>query len=115
MTGQTPASRRVMMETEGLYCVVFFVEGNYHVLCHEGKEYRFHTIKQYSDLKPAKLTYYEARNFIETHPVCTNISHHDIRIMPYGEVQNIMEGKPTASTLKSLVLSNEEEEEEPLH
>jgi hypothetical protein len=72
-----------------------------------------HEERRTGPLKPAKLTYYEARNFIETHPVCTNISHHDIRIMPYDEVQNIMQGKPAASTLKSLILSNEEVE--PLH
>lgn len=103
------------METENIYCVGFFVAGNYHILCHEGSEYRFHIIQLNSDLKPVKLTYFDARKFIDSHPICANITHHDIRIMPYSEVQNIIQGKPVASTVKSLTLSSEEEVEEPLH
>ncbi|MGD0585608.1 MAG: hypothetical protein ABSA86_07500 [Oryzomonas sp.] len=103
------------MATEDSYSIGFFVEGDYHVLCHDGKEYRFHVLNQDSYENPVKLTYHEARTFVETHPVCTNISLHEVRIMPYKEVENILQGKLPASTVKSLDLSGEEEEEERLH
>jgi hypothetical protein len=108
----------VTMATEDYYCIGFFVAGDYHVLCHEGEEYRFHILNQDSGETPVRLTYYEARTFIETHPLCANISLHDVRIMSYKEIENILEGKSPASTVKSLDLSREEveeEEEEPLH
>lgn len=103
------------METADTYCIGFFVAGKYHLLCREGREYRFHIVVPHSNLKPVKFSYQEARKFIETHPVCVNISYHDIRIMTYSEVQNILQDKSPASTVKSLSLSGEEEEEEPLH
>jgi len=103
------------MATEDCYCVGFFVAGNYHVLCHEGDEYRFHVLNQDSFETPVRLTYYEARTFIETHPLCSNISLHEVRIMSCHEVEYIIKGKSPASTVKSLDLSGEEEEEEPLH
>jgi hypothetical protein len=103
------------MAPEDCYGIGFFVAGGYHVLCHDGEEYRFHVLNQDSYETPVKLTYHEARAFIETHPVCTNISLHNVRIMPYHEVENILLGKSSASRVKSLDLSGEEEEEEPLH
>jgi len=103
------------MERADTYSIGFFVRGNYHLLCREGGEYRFHVIKPYGDYKPVIFDYTVARNFIETHPVCANISHHDIRIMHNSEVRNILEGKSPESKVKSLSLSGEEEEEEPLH
>jgi hypothetical protein len=103
------------METKDSYGVAFFVTGNYHILCHEGKVYRFQNPAEYSALRPVKLTYHEARTFIETHPVCTNISRHDVRIMPYHEIENILQGKSAPSAVKSLELSGEEPEEERLH
>ncbi len=103
------------METVDTYSIGFFVRGNFHLLCHEGRGYRFHVIKPHGDYEPVILDYIVARNFIETHPVCANISHHDIRIIHCGEVQNILDGKSAASNVKSLSLSSEEEEEEPLH
>jgi hypothetical protein len=103
------------MATEDCYAIGFFVAGAYHVLCHEGEEYRFHILNQDSYETPVRLTYYEARTFIETHPLCSNISLHEVRIMPYEEVENILQGKSPASIVKSLDLSGEEEEEEPLH
>lgn len=105
------------MATEDCYGIGFFVAGNYHVLCHEGEEYRFHVLNQDSCETPVRLTYYEARTFIETHSLCSNISLRDVRIMSCKEVENILKGKSPASTVKSLDLSreDEEEEEEPLH
>jgi hypothetical protein len=103
------------MATEDSYGIGFFVAGDYHVLCHDRKEYRFHVLNQDSCETPVKLTYYEARTFIETHPLCSNISLHDVRIMSYEEVENILHGKSPASKVKSLDLSGEEEQEEPLH
>lgn len=102
------------MEPEGSYGIGFFLAGDYHVLCHDGKGYRFHILNPDTDENPVKLRYHEARTFIETHPVCTNIGLHDVRIMPYREVENILQGKSPASTVKSLDLSGEEEEEKPL-
>lgn len=103
------------MISEDTYGIGFFLAGTYHLLCHEGEEYRFHPVMQHSCLKPVKLTYYAARQFIETHPVCSNISNHDIRIMPYREIENILQGRSAESQVKSLALSGEEEQEEPLH
>ena len=103
------------METEDTYSIGFFVKGCYHLLCREGSGYRFHVIMTHSVLEPVKFAFKEARNFIETHPVCANIIHHDIRIMHSSEVQNILQGKTLPSTVKSLSLSSEEEDEEPLH
>jgi hypothetical protein len=103
------------MATEECYGIIFFVAGAYHVLCQEGEEYRFHVLNQDSCEIPVRLTYYEARTFIETHPLSSNISLHEIRIIPYKEVENILRGKSSSSTVKSLALSGEEEEEEPLH
>lgn len=103
----------ITMEAVDTYSVGFFVSGNYHLLCREGREYRFHVIKPHGDYEPVEFDYIAARIFIETHPVCTNISHHDIRIMHSSEVQNILQGKSPASNVKSLSLNSEEEE--PLH
>ena len=103
------------MENEGTYSIGFFLKGNYHMLCLERGEYRFHIIEPHSYFKPVQYDFQEARKFIETHSVCSNIAHHDIRIMPYNEVRNILEGKTAASTVKSLQLSSEDEDEEPLH
>lgn len=103
------------METVDNYSIGFFARGNYHLLCREGREYRFHVIEPHGGYKPAIFDYMMARNFIETHPVCANISRHDIRIMDSSEVRNILEGKSPASNVKSLSLSSEEEEEERLH
>lgn len=103
------------METVGTYSIGFFVQGNYHLLCREGREYRFHVVTPNGGYEPVLFDYIVARNFIETHPVCANISRHDIRIIHSSEVRNIMEGKSPASNVKSLILSSEEEEEEPLH
>lgn len=105
----------IIMERGAIYSIGFFVAGNYHLLCREGREFRFRVIKPHSDLEPAEFGYTEARNFIEAHPVCANISHHDIRIMNYSEVWNILEDRSPESKVKSLSLSSEEEEEEPLH
>jgi hypothetical protein len=103
------------MEAEASYGIGYFVEGKYHILCHEGKGYRFRVLTPDSGETPVKLRYYEARSFIETHPVCTNISLHEVRIMPYQEVENILQGRSPESAVKSLAKSGEEEEEEPLH
>ena len=101
------------MATKECYGIGFFVAGHYHVLCHDGEEYRFHILNQDSFETPVRLTYYEALTFIETHPLCSNISLHNVRIMPYHEVEYILQGKSPASAVKSLDLSGEEEE--PLH
>ncbi|KAB0670272.1 hypothetical protein F6V30_08945 [Oryzomonas sagensis] len=103
------------MATEDSYGICFFAAGKYHILCREGKGYRFQNVAEYSGLTPVRLPYHEARAFIESHPICANISLHGIRIMPYGEVENILQGKSAASAVKSLALSGEEEEEKPLH
>lgn len=103
------------MEAENSYGVGFFLAGNYHILCREGNEYRFHIIKPYCNLEPVELDFYEARKFIETHPVCSNISNHEIRIMQHSEIQDILQGRSPESAVKSLALSSEEEEEEPVH
>ena len=101
---------------EALYGIGYFLEGNHHVLCRESAGYRFHILTPHSDLMPARLDYDEARTYIETHPVCTNISHHEIRIMTWHEIQDILLGRTPASTVSSVILdSEEEEEEEPLH
>ncbi|NVN89583.1 MAG: hypothetical protein HXX11_03175 [Desulfuromonadales bacterium] len=97
------------------YGIGFFLAGHYHILCREGNERRFHMIEPHSNLKPVKLRFIEAREFIETHPLCANIAHHDIRVMPYREIQNIFEGRSPKSTVKSLSLSDEDELEERLH
>ena len=103
------------MGNEGNYSIGFFLNGKYHMLCREGRVYRFLTIEPNGYLEPVKYEFQQARKFIETHPVCSNIAHHDIRIMPYSEVQNILAGKSAASSVKSLELSSEEDDEEPLH
>jgi hypothetical protein len=103
------------MGAENSYGIGFFITGNYHILCHEGKEYRFHIINPDCDFEPVQLDYYEARKFIETHPVCTNITNHEIRIMQYGEIRNILLGKSPVSSVMSLAIVSEEEDEEPLH
>ena len=103
------------MAAEEYYGIGFFVAGDYHILCRERGQYRFHVLNRDSCEIPARLTYYKARTFIETHPLCANISLHDVRIMPYEEIENILQGKLPANTVKSLKLSGEEEEEEPLH
>jgi hypothetical protein len=105
----------VGMETRDTYGIGFFVKGDYHLLCREGSTYRFHVIKPRCGFEPAEFDFGEARNFIETHPVCANISHHDIRVLHRSEVLNILQGKSPESHVKSLDLSSEEEEEEPLH
>lgn len=105
----------MVMETEKAYGIAYFIAGHYHVLFREGSTYRFHIITPPCDLIPEALSYYEARRFIESHPVCTNISNHEIRIMDFRDIQNIVLGKSPESTVKSLSLSSEEEEEEPLH
>lgn len=103
------------MAAEYSYGVGYFVDGHYHILCREGRAYRFHIVKPHSNLEPEELDYYNARKFIETHPVCTNITNHEIRIMSYREILDIIQGKSPASAVKSLSISSEEEEEEPLH
>jgi len=103
------------MAAEGLYGIGFFLEGNYHILCREGNVYRFHRIEPRSDLEPAELSFYEARTFIETHPLCANIARHDIRIMPFSEIGDVFAGRSPESRVKSLSLSEEEEVEERLH
>ena len=103
------------MAAEDTYGIGYFLSGSYHILCREGKELRFHRIELHSDLEPAVLDFYEARKFIETHPLCANISQHDIRIMPISEVQDIFEGISPASRIRSLDLYEEEEVEERLH
>lgn len=102
------------MEAEASYGIGFFVKGEYHVLCHDGRGYRFHVLNPGSGEDPVRLTYYEARSFIETHPVCTNNSLHEVRIMAYREVENILLGRLPESPVKSLARSGEEEEERPL-
>lgn len=102
------------MSTEASYGIGFFLAGNYHILCREGRKYRFHVLKPHTDLEPAEMDFYDARKFIEAHPICTNISKHDIRIMPFSEIQDVLYDRSSASTLKLLHI-NEEEEEEPLH
>lgn len=100
---------------EGTYGIGFFLNGHHHILCQDGDGYHFHQLMQNSHFKPVKLTYYEARTFIETHPLCANISKHDIRIMLFSEIGNVLHGRSGVSTIKSLAISDEEEEEEPLH
>jgi len=102
------------MLPEASYGIVFFLAGNYHVLCREVNEYRFHIIKPHSGLEPVELDYYDARKFIEAHPICTNFTQHDIRVMPFSEIQDLLHGRSSTSISKLLHL-NEEEEEEPLH
>ena len=98
------------------YGIGYFLEGSYHVLCREADGYRFHALKPGSGITPVALDYDGARKFIDTHPVCTNISHHEIRIMTWHEIQDILLGRTPASTVSSVILgSEEEEEEEPLH
>jgi len=103
------------MEDESAYGIGYFLAGNYHILCREGDNYRFHILKPHSELEPAKLYYHEARKFIETHPICTNIAYHDIRVMPFSEIQDILEGRSPESTVKSLSLTEDEGYEERLH
>lgn len=103
------------MDRDDTYSIGYFLKGNYHLLCLEGSGFRFHAVIPHGAIEPVKFKYQEARKFIETHPVCANITHHDIRIIPHHEVQNILLGKSGESTVKSLALSNEEEDEEPLH
>lgn len=103
------------MEHEGSYGIGYFLAGNYHILCREGDVCRFHVIQPHSEREPAELNFYEARRFIETHPICSNISHHEIRVMPFGEIRDILEGRSPESTVKSLSLTEEEEVEERLH
>lgn len=103
------------MEKEGSYGIGFFLEGQYHILCREGKGYRFRVVTRDSGENPVRLRYYEARSFVETHPVCTNISLHEVRIIPFQEIEDIIRGKSPESSVKSLARSGEEEEEEPLH
>lgn len=79
----------IIMEKIDTYSIGFFVTGNYHLLCREGREYRFHVLEPHSDLEPAEFDYQEARNFIETHPVCANISQHDIRIIRARQTQRL--------------------------
>ncbi len=102
------------MLTGTSYGIGFFLAGNYHVLCREGKEYRFHVLKPYKDLEPVELDYYDARKFIEAHPICANFSQHEIRIMLFSEIQDMLQGKSSTSIGKLLHI-NEEEDEEPLH
>ncbi len=96
---------------DALYGIVFFLSGHYHILCREGVKYHFHV--QSPDLEPAKMYYIPAREFIESHPVCTNLTH-EIRIMPYGEIMDIIQGKTLPSEVRSIILGNGEYEE-PLH
>jgi hypothetical protein len=103
------------MEAENSYGVGFFLIGNYHILCRDGNEYRFHIIKPHYDLNPVEFDYYEARKFIETHPICSNFTRHEIRIMHYSEIQDILLGRSQGSSVISLALSSEEEEEKPIH
>jgi len=103
------------MEAESSYGIGYYLAGHYHILCREGNVYRFRIVRPHSKLEPEEMNFYEARRFIETHPVCTNITNHEIRIMNYGEILDIIQGKPPASSFKSLILGSEEEEEEPLH
>ena len=103
------------MEAENSYGVGYFLAGNYHILCREGNKLRFHPVKPHSNLKPVELYYYEARKFIETHPVCRNITNHEIRIMQYTEIQDILQGRSPTSTVMTLAISSEEEDEEPVH
>ena len=103
------------MAGEDSYGIGFFLAGNYHILCREGNVRRFHSIEQRSGLEPAELNFLEARKFIETHPLCSNIAQHDIRIMPFNEIRYIFEGRSPESTVKSLSLSEEEVFEERLH
>ncbi len=103
------------MEAENSYGIGFFISRNFHILCREDKEYRFHIIKPNCNFEPVQLDFYKARNFIETHPVCTNITNHEIRIMQYSEIQNILLGRSPESTVMSLAIVSEEEDEEPLH
>ncbi len=102
------------MDAENAYGIGFFA-GHYHILCREGEEYHFHVVMPHNELKPEKLSYHEARKFIETHPICANITTHEIRIMSYQEIMDIIRGKSPESAVKSLAISGEEEEEEPLH
>jgi hypothetical protein len=110
-----PEAYNISMERADAYSIGFFERGKYHLLCREGREYRFHVVEPHGGYEPVIFDYVVARNFIDTHPVCANISRHDIRIMNSGEVRNILEGKTPPSNVKSLSLSSEEEEEEPLH
>jgi hypothetical protein len=103
------------MADEDSYGIGFFLSGNYHILCREGNQRRFHIFEPRSDLVPVELTFFEARKFIETHPLCSNIARHDIRIMPFREIRYIFEGRSPESRVKSLSLSEEEEVEERLH
>lgn len=103
------------MDAENAYGIGFFIAGRYHILCREGEEYRFHLVMPHQELTPEKLSYHEARKFIETHPVCANIATHEIRIMSYHEIMDIVRGKTPGSAVKSLAISSEEEEEKPLH
>jgi len=101
---------------EASYGIGYFLEGSYHVLCRESEGYRFHILKPHSGLMPVALDYDGARKFIDTHPVCTNISRHEIRIMTWHEIQDILLGRVPENTMNPLILGSEEEdEEEPLH
>ena len=102
------------MLADNSYGIVFFLAGNYHVLCRNGKEYRFHILKPHEGLIPAEMDYYDARKFIEAHPVCANYSHHEIRIIPFSEIMDLLQGKSPTSFAKLLHI-DEEEDEEPLH
>jgi len=103
------------MAAETDYGIGYFSGGAYHVLCRVGDGYRFRVLAPDSGETPVRLRYYEARSFIETHPVCGNISLREVRIMPYAEVEDILRGRAPESRVKSLAQSGEEEEEEPLH
>jgi hypothetical protein len=102
------------MPTEATYGITFFLAGNYHVLCREGKEYRFHILKPHGDLEPVELEYHVARKFIDAHPICANFSQHEIRILPFGEIQDMVQGKASTS-VANLLHIGVVEVEEPLH
>lgn len=103
------------MAADDSYGIGYFLAGNYHILCREGNVRRFHRIEQHSDLDPALLNFCEARKFIETNPLCSNIAKRDIRIMPVSEIRDIFDGRSPTSEVKASILSEEEYFEERLH
>ena len=102
------------MAAKDTYGIGYYLSGHFHILCYEGKEYRFRALKPDSEINPVELEFFTARRFIETHHICANISHHDIRIMPFGEIQELLTGG-VSPHMAQLLHIGEEEEEEPLH
>lgn len=104
------------LEDSYKYGIGYFMKGSYHILCKQGNKHKFDKVEDLSNIEPLLMDFHTARKFIDTHPICANLTHHQIRIMPFSEIRDILQGRFSTDNLKYLILGNEEEEyEEPLH